>query len=64
MGDYKISLKAARINAKLTRPEVAETLHVTARTIANWEADITSPTLVQTKELCELYHCPLDALSV
>ena len=37
MENYKISMAAARINAKMTQEEVASAMHVTKQTIINWE---------------------------
>ena len=34
---YKISMAAARVNAKLTQSEVAEIMKVSKQTIVNWE---------------------------
>lgn len=54
-----MSLKALRINKKITQQFVAEKLGVTSRTIANWEAGRTYPDLKQLKDLEELYGVPL-----
>lgn len=59
---YKISLAAARVNAKLTQKQVADTIGVSPYTIINWESGKTSPTVYQMKMLCELYKAPIDVI--
>lgn len=59
----KISLEAARVNAKLTQKEVAATMKVSNKTVGNWENYISSPTIAQAEQLCELYKIPHDNIS-
>ena len=56
----KISLEAARINAKLTQKELAEILGVSNATIVNWESGKTEPNLSQLKKISELSGIPMD----
>ncbi len=56
----KISLKALRVNAKLTQEEAAKSLNVTAKTIQNWESYETFPTGRQLISICSVYRCGLD----
>lgn len=37
MSDFKISLEAARVNAKLTQAELAEKMGVSRETVRAWE---------------------------
>lgn len=56
--DFKISLKAARINAELTQKQAAKSINVCRDTLRNWENGKGEPRASQLKELCALYKCP------
>lgn len=56
----KISLEAARVNAKLTQKELAEKLGVSNATIVNWEKGNSEPNLTQLRKISELSGIPLD----
>lgn len=56
----KISLEAARVNAKLTQKELAEILGVSNATIVNWEKGNSEPNLTQLRKISELSGIPLD----
>jgi DNA-binding XRE family transcriptional regulator len=56
--DFKISLKAARINAKMTQKQAAKSIHVCRDTLKNWENGRGEPRASQLKALCDLYNCP------
>lgn len=58
----KISLAAARTNARYTQKQVAEALGVAISTVRNWEMGITTPNVSQAYALCELYGVPIDYL--
>ncbi len=58
----KISLAAARVNAKMTQSDVAQKMHITPNTLINWEKGRTSPTIGQAQELCQMYKMPFDAI--
>lgn len=60
----KISLEAARINAKLTQKELAKILGVSNTTIVNWESGKTEPNLSQLKKISELSGIPMDFIFV
>ena len=59
-GDFRISLKAARVNAHLTQYQAAKALGVSKQTILGWEHGYSSPTISKAKELAKLYSCPLQ----
>lgn len=59
----KITLKAARVNVKLTQKEVADCIGCSVSTIKNWENGITFPRYPQIEKLCELYGVPLDNIN-
>lgn len=56
----KISLEAARVNAKLTQKELAKILGVSNTTIVNWEKGNSEPNLAQLRKISELSGIPLD----
>ena len=56
----KISLEAARVNAKLTQKELAEILGVSNATIVNQEKGNSEPNLTQLRKISELSGIPLD----
>lgn len=56
----KITLKAARVNARLTQRQVAETLDVAPSTVRNWENGITFPKQPMIEKLCALYGTKYD----
>lgn len=60
LGDLKISLAAARVNAKMTQSTVAEKMHVSKQTIINWEKGKNVPGTAQLQFLCNLYDFPVD----
>lgn len=50
-----ITLKAARVNANLSRSEAAEKFNVTEKTISNWEQGKTFPNVPQIKMIEDAY---------
>lgn len=56
----KISLRAARVNAKMTQKFVANELGITEKTLSLWEKGVTYPNIIQAKKLGELYKTSLD----
>ncbi|MDE6412306.1 MAG: helix-turn-helix transcriptional regulator, partial [Eubacterium sp.] len=49
--NFKISLKACRINANLKQKELADKIGVSRDTIRNWEKGNTSPTIIQLQKI-------------
>lgn len=62
MSDLKITLAAARVNARLTQAEVARNLKVSNKTINNWENGKTEPTYATLCMLASMYQVPIDAI--
>ena len=60
----KISLAAARVNAKLTQKELAKMLGVSNITIVNWEKGHTEPSINQLKKISQISGIPLDLIFV
>lgn len=63
MSEYRISMKAARVNAGKTQQELAKALKVSKQTIVSWENGKTSPTVEKAKEYCRECNAPYDAIS-
>lgn len=55
----RVSLKAARVNAKLSQREVAEKIQRTPPTIIGWEKGIRDISARDLETLCELYKCEI-----
>ena len=51
----QITLKAARVNANVTRKEAAKAVEVDPQTIYNWESGKTTPGIGKFRALCQLY---------
>ena len=60
----RISLEAARVNAKLTQKELAEELGISNVTVVNWEKGVTEPTLSQLRKISQLSGIPMDFIYV
>lgn len=60
--DLKISLASARVNVRLTQEAAAKEMHVSKRTMVNWENGISSPSVLQADALYELYKRPKDSI--
>lgn len=60
LGGLKISLAAARVNARMTQTAVAEKMNVSKQTVINWEKGKTVPGTAQLQFLCNLYNFPVD----
>ena len=63
MDDFKISIKAARVNAGKTQAEIAKALHVGKQTIVSWENGKTSPTVEKAQAFCSFCDVPLDRVT-
>lgn len=62
MEQVKITLAAARVNAGMTQAEVAEKLHVSNKTIVNWENGKADPPFSALAILSEMYKIPIDCI--
>lgn len=60
MQNIRISLAAARVNARLTQDAVAKKMSVGKQTIVSWEKGKTQPSISQSRRLSELYKMPLE----
>ena len=59
----KITLEAARVNAGYTQKEAAELLHISNKTLQNWESGKSYPNASQIAALCDLYGIPYDCIN-
>lgn len=60
--EYKISMAAARVNAKLTQLDVAKKMQVSKQTIVNWENGYVIPGPAQFAMFCDICNAPKDAI--
>jgi len=58
--EKQMSLKALRVNEKLTQTEAAAGLGVSQKTISNWEKGITHPNQKAIEKICEFYGVSYD----
>ena len=58
METIRISMAAARVNAKMTQDDVAKAMHVSKQTVVNWESGATQPKIEQGEQLSALYGIP------
>ena len=56
----RISLAAARVNARLTQEEVAKRIKIGKRTIINWEKGTVMPSFADINLLSDIYGIPID----
>ena len=60
----RITLEAARINARLTQRQLAEALEISVGTVVNWENGKSEPSLSQLRKISELSGIPMDFIFV
>ena len=60
MDEFKISLAAARVNAKMTQDDVAKYLKISKKTLVNWEKGTVIPNFASVHALADLYHISED----
>lgn len=64
MNNYKISLAAARVNARMTQNDIAKKMHISKNTVINWEKGKVELKPAQFKMYCEIVKAPEDAISL
>ena len=60
MSEFKISLRAARINAELTQEQAAKLMGRNKQTIVNWESGKTEISFGDVLRLCQVYDVPVE----
>ena len=69
IGEMSITLKAARINAEMTRPEVVEQLkrdydiEISVNTLGNYENKVSQPDINTGKALASIYGRSVDDIN-
>lgn len=64
ISQFKIGLKAARVNVGLTQTEVSKELGISNHTLIKWESGVDSPKVNQFEKLCKLYRIPKDNIDL
>ena len=59
---FQITLEAARVNAGYTQKEAAKLLHISNKTLQNWESGKSYPSADKIAEICELYQISYDCI--
>ena len=62
MNSYRISLKAARVNADLTIIEAAEMIGVSKDTLKRWERDASDISPEYALKIMQAYCIPIDLI--
>lgn len=57
---FKITLKAARVNAGFTLSQAAQALGINEKTLHNWEHGKSEPKVSQLATISEKYQVPVD----
>lgn len=58
----KLTLKAARINSRLTAKAAAQKIGISVETLSNWEKGETYPDVPKIKKIEEVYHVSYNDL--
>ena len=56
----RISLTAARVNAKMTQEDTAKAMGISRQTVVNWENGKVIPRIPELEMLSRLYEIPID----
>ena len=64
MGDLKISLAAARVNAGMSQEQLCKVLRVSKTTLCNWEKGYKEPTYNAVRRVSELSGIPMEYIFV
>ena len=64
MSEFKISLAAARVNAKMTQEGVSKAIGKSKNTVNNWENGRSIPDFQTMVKLSEMYKVPIDCISL
>lgn len=60
----RISLAAARVNAGMSQYEAAHTLHISNKTLINWEKGKSKPSFSSLTVLSQIYNIPVDYIDI
>lgn len=59
----RMSLEAARVNAKLKQIEAAKLIGVNKKTLSSWERGVTFPSSDKIAVICNTYGCEYDDIN-
>ncbi len=59
---FQISLKAARVNARLTLINAAKAIGIGKDTLIKWERNSGLVNPIYQKKISEAYSCPIDKI--
>lgn len=60
MGDFKVSIKAARVNAELTQAQASEQAYMSLTRLKRIESGETEMSVNEAIKLCKIYGCGLS----
>lgn len=60
MDNIRISLEAARVNAKMLQSEAAKRIGISKATLQNYENGRTTPTWDMAQKIAEVYDFPIQ----
>lgn len=63
MEDFKITLRAARVNKQLSIVEAAKKLGICSATLGRYERSVSIPDWNVVEKMSELYGVPIDNFS-
>lgn len=60
---YRLSLEAARVNAKLLQREAAKMIGISLKTLQNYENGKTKPNWETLEKMSDVYNIPIGMLN-
>lgn len=60
----KVSIEAARVNAKLTQAEAAKRAKINKKTLSAYENGTRLPKVDVLLTLCQIYGCTMDDIKI
>ena len=60
---YRLSLEAARVNAKLLQREAAKMIGISLKTLQNYESGKTKPNWETLEKMSDVYNIPIGMLN-
>lgn len=62
MEEFKITIKAARVNAGYSQESASKAAGIARSTLAKWEEGRTEPRASDFQKLCALYKVPMESI--
>ena len=60
----KVTIEAARVNAKLTQEEAAKRAKISKKTLSAYEQGKQLPRVDVLNDLCHIYGCTMDDIKI